>query len=60
MQQVLKLENACAEYEKLGSRLNDDLKTAILMRSVTGQLKTWLQLQVSESTLCKGQRDDFA
>ena len=50
MQQVLKLENAYAEYEKLGSRLNDDLKTAILMRSVTGQLKTWLQLQVSEST----------
>ena len=43
MQQVLKLENAYAEYEKLGSKFNDDLKTAILMRSVTGQLKTWLQ-----------------
>ena len=50
MQQVLKLEHAYTEYEKLGSKLNDDLKTAILMRSVTGQLKTWLQLQVTEST----------
>ena len=50
MQQVLKLEHAYTEYEKLGSKLNDDLKTAILMRSVTGQLKAWLQLQVTEST----------
>ena len=50
MQHVLRLEHAFSEYEKLGSRLNDDLKTAILMRSVTGQLKTWLQLQVSETT----------
>ena len=50
MQQVLKLEHAFNEFEKLGSRLNDDLKTAILMRSVTGQLKVWLQLQVTEST----------
>ena len=50
MQHVLKLEHAYSEYEKLGSRLNDDLKTAILMRSVTGQLKTWLQLQVTETT----------
>ena len=50
MQQVLKLEHAFNEYEKLGSRLNDDLKTAILMRSVTGQLKVWLQLQVTETT----------
>ena len=29
---------------------NDDLKTAILMRSIQGNLKTWLQLQVTEST----------
>ena len=50
MQQVLKLEHACGEYEKLGSRLNDDLKVAILMRSITGQLRSWLQLQVSETT----------
>ena len=34
----------------MGTRLQDDLKTAILMRSTTGQLKTWLQLQVNEGT----------
>ena len=50
MQQVLELEHAYTEYEKLGSKLNDDLKTTILMRSVTGQEKTLLQLQVTEST----------
>ena len=50
MQHVFRREHAYSEYEKLGSRLNDDLKTAILMRSVRGQLKTWRQLQVTEST----------
>eukprot|EP00435_Cladocopium_sp_Y103_P029077 s3541_g7.t1 len=50
MQQLLKLEHAYGEYERLGTKLNDDLKTAVLMRCLTGQLKTWLQLQVNEST----------
>eukprot|EP00435_Cladocopium_sp_Y103_P032397 s251_g8.t1 len=50
MQHILILEHAYAEYEKRGQKLNDDLKTAVLMRSVTGQLKTWLQLQVTETT----------
>ena len=50
LQQMLKLGNAYSEYEKLGNRLSDDLKTAVLMRSATGNLKTWLQLQVTKST----------
>ena len=50
MAQVLRLEHAYSEYEKLGTKLNDDLKTAILMRCVQGNLKTWLQLQVTEQT----------
>ena len=50
MQQLLKLEHANSEYERLGTKLNDDLKTAVLMCSITGQLRTWLQLQVNEST----------
>lgn len=50
MPQALRLEHAFAEYERLGATLQDDLKTAILLRSVTGQLKTWLQLQVTETT----------
>ena len=53
MQQVLKLENAYMEYERLGSKLSDDLKTAIIMRCITGNLKTWLQLQVTEQTTYK-------
>ena len=39
MQQVLKLEHAYSEYEKLGSSLAMTLRL-LLMRSVTGQLKT--------------------
>ena len=50
IQHVLKLEHAYGEYEKLGTRLGDELKTAVLMRSVTGQLKPWLQLQVTKAT----------
>ena len=32
MQQVVKLEHACGESEKMGTKLHDDLKTAVLMR----------------------------
>ena len=47
--QVLRLEEAFAEYEKTGSRLEDNIRFAVLMRCVGGQLKTWLQLNVAES-----------
>lgn len=57
MSQVLKLEHAFAEYEKLGQTLGDELKTAIRLRSATGQLKTWLQLQVKESTTYNNMRE---
>ena len=46
----LELEHAFSEYEKMGTKVNYDLKTAVLMRCVHGKLKTWLQLQVTEST----------
>ena len=39
------------------SWLNDELKAAILLRSVTGQLRTWLQLQVSETTTYSNVRE---
>ena len=38
----MKLENA-AEYER-------QIRTAVLMRCITGQLKVWLQLQITETT----------
>ena len=50
LQQLLKLENAFIEYDKLGSKWADDLKVAILLRCLSGQLKTWLQLRVTEGT----------
>ena len=61
MQNVLRLEHAFSEYERLGTALQDDLKTAILLRSVTGHLKVWLQLQVGDGTTymrCPGDDHD--
>eukprot|EP00434_Breviolum_minutum_P039359 symbB.v1.2.034948.t1/scaffold4605.1/size37493/1 len=49
LSQVLRLENAFYEYDKLGTKLSEELRTAVLLRSVTGQLKVWLQLQIDNS-----------
>ena len=49
LNQLLKVEEAYAEYEKTGARLDETIKFATLMRCVGGQLKTWLQLQVAET-----------
>ena len=49
LSQIMRLDGAFLEYERLGSKLDDELKAAILLRSVAGQLRTWLQLQVSET-----------
>ena len=49
LSQVLRLENAFYEYDKLGTKLAEELRTAVLLRSVTGQLKVWLQLQIDDS-----------
>ena len=57
MSQIMRLDGAFLEYERLGSKLNDELKTAILLRSVTGQLRMWLQLQVSETTTYSNVRE---
>ena len=57
LSQIMRLDGAFMEYERLGSKLNDELKAAILLRSVTEQLKTWLQLQVSETTTYNNVRE---
>ena len=49
LNQLLKLEEGFTEYERTGSRLEDNIKFAILKKCVSGQLKTWLQLIVAES-----------
>ena len=48
--QVMKLESAFQEYEKLGDTLPETIRSAVLLRCLTGQLKTWMQLQLGEST----------
>ena len=48
--QILKFETAVNEYEKTGEKVSDSIKSAVLMRSVTGNLKTWLQLRLTDST----------
>ena len=48
--QVMKLESAFLEYEKLGDPLPETIRAAVLLRCLTGQLKTWMQLQLGEST----------
>ena len=47
----LKLEAAFREYERTtGETLQEELRFAVVFRCVTGQLKTWLQLQVQDGT----------
>ena len=55
--QAMKLQVAYSEYEKLGSVVADEIKRAVLLRSATGQLKTWLQLRVKDSTTCSQLRE---
>ena len=50
LSQIMKLENAYAEYERLGTALAEEIRSAVLMRCLTGQLKIWLQPQISEAT----------
>ena len=50
LSQLVKIEHAFREYEKTGATLAEEIKFAALMTCVSGNIKTWLQLQVSEST----------
>ena len=52
-----KFETAVNEYEKTGEKVSDSIKSAVLMRSVTGNLKTWLQLRLTDSTSYKELRE---
>ncbi len=38
--QILKLEDSFREYERIGGLLSGELKFAVLMKSIGGQLKT--------------------
>lgn len=57
--QILKLETAFAEYNKTGSTISEEIKSAVLLGSVTGTLKTWLQLRVTDATSYQELRDSI-
>ena len=48
--QILKLEDSFREYERIGGRLSAELKFATLLRCVSGQLRTYLNVSLTDST----------
>ena len=48
--QILKLEEHYIQYEKFGGKLSQDMKAAILLRSVGGQMKVHLNLALNEGS----------
>ena len=55
--QVLRLEDALEEARKAGATIPDQLKQAILLKSVSGQLRTHLNLSIQETTTFAELRD---
>ena len=48
--QILRLEDSFREYERMGGNLSEELKFAIVMKCITGQLKTYLNVTLQEDT----------
>ena len=48
--QILKLEDSFREYEKIASTLAEEIRFAVLMKCLGGQLKTYLQVSLRDST----------
>ena len=48
--QILKLEDTFREYERIGGTIPTEMRFAILMKSLSGQLKTYLQITLQDST----------
>ena len=55
--QILKLEDSFREYEKIASPLADELRFAVLMKCLSGQLKTYLQVTLKDSTTYEEPRE---
>ena len=47
--QILKLEDSFKEYEKIATALSEELKFAVLLKRLSGQLKTYLQVSMREN-----------
>ena len=48
--QIVKLEEHFMVYERLGGKLADEMKAAVLLRSISGPLKVHLNLAVNEGS----------
>ena len=58
--QLLKLEEALEEARRAGSSIPDQLQQAILLKCVSGQLRTHLNLSIQEATSFKELRETSA
>ena len=50
LSQILRLEQAFREYERIASALTEEIRFAVLLRCVGGQLKTFLNVNISDSS----------
>ena len=50
MAQVVRLEEHFMQFEKLGGKLTDEMKSAVLLKCVTGPLKVHLNMSLNESS----------
>ena len=57
--QILKLEDSFREYERIGGLLSGELKFAVLMKSIGGQFKTYLNMTIQESTTYDSLRESI-
>ena len=57
--QILKLEDSFREYELIGGALSGELKFAILMKCIGGQLKTYLNMTVQDTTTYENLRESI-
>ena len=57
--QILKLEDSFREFERIGGVLSGELKFAILMKSIGGQLKTYLNMTIQDSTTYETLRESI-
>ena len=55
--QVLRLEEAMEEARRAGTKVEDQLKQAVLLKAVSGQLRTHLNMAVQDSTTYKELRE---
>ena len=57
--QILKLEDSFREYERIGGALSGELKFAVLMKCIGGQLKTYLNMTIQDTTTYENLRESI-